>query len=83
MAFAPFRGPVTAGEGAAAVAQDQRPAQGAFEQPLFAAQVQRQPGAVEHRGDDPGVAGQPAHGFGGQAFAGVEQAVASSLSTGS
>ena len=70
--FAPARRPVAAGEGAAAVAQDERPAQRSGEQPPGPADVEDLAAAAEHRRDDGGVAGEPAGGAGGDRGAVVE-----------
>ena len=70
--FAPAGRPVAAGKGAAAVAQDERPAQRSGEQPPGPADVEDLAAAAEHRRDDGGVAGEPAGGAGRDRGAVVE-----------
>ena len=60
MDLAPPWRPVTAGEGAAAVAQDDRPPDGSGEQPSLLTQVEDFTAAAEDGGQDQGVACQPA-----------------------
>src|SRR6266545_5953493 len=71
---APAGGQVAAGEGAARIAEDQGAAQRGGDGALGAAEVQGLAGPAEDGGDDFGVAGESAHGGGGQVLAGVQGA---------
>src|SRR6266545_307155 len=71
---APAGGQVAAGEGAARIPQDQGAAQRGGDGALRAAEVQGLAGPAEDGGDDFGVAGESAHGGGGQVLAGVQGA---------
>src|SRR6266498_3038113 len=71
---APAGGQVAAGEGAALIAEDQGAAQRGGDGALGAAEVQGLAGPAEDGGDDFGVAGESAHGGGGQVVAGVQGA---------
>jgi hypothetical protein len=59
MAFAPSRGTVAAGEGAAAVAQDEGSAEWAGEETPGPAEVEHVTVSAEHSRHDAGVAGEP------------------------
>src|SRR6266540_3725532 len=71
---APAGGEVAAGEGAARIAEDQGAAQRGGDGALGAAEVQGLAGPAEDGGDDFRVAGESAHGGGGQVLAGVQGA---------
>src|SRR6266542_3241195 len=71
---APAGWEVAAGEGAARIAEDQGAAQRGGDGALGAAEVQGLAGPAEDGGDDFRVAGESAHGGGGQVLAGVQGA---------
>jgi hypothetical protein len=74
MTFTPGWWPITGREGTSAIPQHEGAADGAGEQSSLPAEVEDLALPAQDRGQDSGVARQPAHDAGAQAHAGVEHA---------